>query len=306
MRLLQTEITPLINDLFYIDVRKQPFLSSPFHAQPSFHAHPELELVFIVEGCGKRIINNKVEPFEAGDMVFVGSYVPHIWLSAPAFYEAHSPLESKAIVTYLNPKLFGDAFKYIREYDSIREMINQASRGIRILGETRKVIAEQLIRLSTQTGFEKVEGLLRILHLISVSSETSYIVDNHVDQLETADSDRLITVIKYIKEHLHQHISLKEIAAVACMKKQSFCRYFKSRTKKSFSHYLEELRMEYAKKLLLEDRGGITDVAHACGYISTSHFCKVFKDYNGKTPYQYKISINKGLVLKPGTLYPSW
>jgi AraC-like DNA-binding protein len=295
MRLLQTEITPLINDLFYIDMRKQPFLSSPFHAQPSFHAHPELELVFIVEGYGKRIINNKVEPFEAGDMVFIGSYVPHIWLSDQTFYEENSPLECRAIVTYLNPKVFGDVFECIREFDTIREMIRQASKGIRILGETKKTIADKLIALSTKTGFEKVEGLLQILHLISISDEKSYIVNNDVEQLETADSDRLIAVIKYIKDHMHEHISLKEIASVACMKEQSFCRYFKSRTKKSFSRYLEELRMEYAKKLLIEDHGCISDIAYSCGYSSTSHFCKVFKDYNGKSPYQYKISINKGL-----------
>ena len=87
MRLLRTEITPLSNDLMRIDIRDQPFFWSPFHTQPTFHAHPELELTLIIEGFGKRVIGNTVEPFEAGDMVFVGSNVSHVWLSDQVFYK---------------------------------------------------------------------------------------------------------------------------------------------------------------------------------------------------------------------------
>lgn len=296
MRLLQTEITPLINDFMHVDMRSQPFLASPYHSQPSFHAHPELELVFVLEGFGKRIIGNKVEMFESGDMVFIGSYVPHIWLSDAAFYEENSNLQSKVIVTYFNPKMFQQFFESMKEFDSIREMIQQASKGIKILGETRNIIADKLMALSTKTGFEKVEGLLQIMHLISISEEKSFIVNSDVTTIEATDSDRLIEVIKFLKENLHEHISLKQIASVACMKEQSFCRYFKNRTKKSFSQYLEDLRMEHARKLLLEKDQSISDIAYACGYSSSSHFCKVFKDHNNQSPYQYKRSIRKGLV----------
>ena len=113
MKLLRTEITPLINDMMYVDRRHQPFLCTPFHTQPSFHSHPELELVFIVEGYGKRIIGNKVEPFESGDMVFIGSNVPHLWLSDPVFYEENSKLQSQVIVTYFNPKIFLQIFEWV-------------------------------------------------------------------------------------------------------------------------------------------------------------------------------------------------
>ncbi len=56
IKLLQKEITPLINEFLHIDVRNQSFLSSPFYTNTSFHAHSELELVFIFVGAGKRII----------------------------------------------------------------------------------------------------------------------------------------------------------------------------------------------------------------------------------------------------------
>ncbi len=296
MKLLTTEITPLINDFMYVDLRSQPFLASPYHSQPSFHAHPEMELVFVIEGFGKRIIGNKVEMFEPGDMVFMGSNVPHIWLSDVSFYEGNSGLQSKVIVTYFNANIIQQIFESIKEFSQIREMIKQSSKGIKILGKTRAQIAATLIDISNKTGFDKIQGLLKIMHLISTSEEKTFIANSDNIGIETADSDRLIDVIKYMKENLHEHISLKQVASIAYMKEQSFCRYFKNRTTKSFSQYLEELRIEHARKLLIEKDKKISDIAFACGFSSTSHFCKVFKDHNNQSPLQYRSYIRKGLA----------
>src|SRR5665647_2800913 len=101
MRITKTEITPFINNPLYIEFRDDPYLYSLNYAQPSFHEHPELQLTFILEGYGKRIIGNKVTRFEPGDMVFIGSNIPHIWLSDPIFYEKGSVLRSKVITVYI-------------------------------------------------------------------------------------------------------------------------------------------------------------------------------------------------------------
>ncbi len=293
MRLLRTEITPLINDLLHVDLRNQPFLWSPFHSQPSFHSHPELELVFIVEGYGKRIIGNKVEPFESGDMVFIGSNVPHLWLSDPAFYEENSTLQSKVIVTYFNPKIFLSIFDSIKEFQGIREMIQQSSKGIRIFGDTRNVIASKLMELSTQQGFEKVQGLLEVMNMISTSPEKSFIVNDEPDHYDDLYPDRLIDVIKFIKDNLHEQITLRQVADIACMTEQSFCRFFKKRIKKSFSQFLSDLRMAHARELLVQTDKPIGDIAYLCGYNSSSHFCRVFKEHAGESPFKYKSSIYK-------------
>jgi len=296
MRLLHTQITPLINDSLFVEYRSQPFLASPFHGQPCFHAHPELELVLVLEGYGKRIIGDKIEPFESGDMVFIGSNVPHIWLSDPAFYREDSSLQSKVIVTYFNPGIFQQMFDSVKEFEGIKEMIAQASKGIKIFGETKKIIAEKLQSLTSAKGFEKVEALLRIMHLISISLEKSFIVNNEVNEFGSQNSDRLINVINFIKNNLHEQISLKQVADIACMTEQSLCRYFKKRTKMSFSQYLLDLRMANARKILIELDKPISDIAYLCGYNSSSHFCKVFRDHTGQSPYQYKAGIKKEAV----------
>lgn len=292
MRLLQTQITPFVNNFLHIDVREQPFLYCPLHGQPSFHAHPELELVFILEGFGKRIIGNKVTHYESGDMVFIGSGVPHIWLSDPAYYKQDSTLRSKVIVTYINPKVFESMFIHIKELDGVKEMINQAAKGINIFGDTRTSIAEKLIALSSKTGFEKVDGLLQIMHLISVSTEKSFILnEDHVSA--PGLSDRMNDVIEYITSNLCEQITLKQVADVACLTVPSFCRFFKKRTKMTFFQYLTNVRMSQACKLLIEVDKSVSYIANMCGYISDSHFCKVFKDHMGQSPYQYKCGANQ-------------
>jgi len=294
MKLLKTEITPLINEPMRVEYREQPFLSSPYHTQPSFHSHPELELVFIVEGYGKRIIGNKVEPFESGDMVFIGSNVPHLWLSDPVFYEECSRLQSKVIVCYFNPKIFQQIFDSIKEFEGIREMIRQSSKGIRILGETRNLIAKKLIALSKIKGFEKIEGLFQIMHLISTSDEKEFIASDETDHYDDLYPDRIIDVIKFVKENLHEQITLRQVSDVACMTEQSFCRFFKKRTKKSFFNFLNNLRISQACQLLVQTDQQISEVAYLCGYGSSSHFGKVFKEHTGISPFQYKSSMRRG------------
>lgn len=288
MRLLRTEITPLINDPLYIDTREQPFLWSPFHTKPSFHAHPEMELVFIEQGYGKRIIGNKIEPFEAGDMVFIGSNVPHIWLSDPVFYESATTMKSKVIVTYFNPVIFAQLFDSLKEFYGIRQMIREASKGIRIYGETRNIIAKRLRSLALASGFEKVDGLLQIMHLISVSGEKRLILPQDLIKTADTDTDRLITAINFVKTNLDKPIYLQEVAELACMTESGFSRYFKQRMKKTFSAFLTELRMERAKELLIQDGRSVKEVAHLCGYDSLTHFYKLFKNYAGVSPAQYK------------------
>lgn len=151
--------------------------------------------------------------------------------------------------------------------------------------------------LSTKHGFKKVEGLLQIMHIISTSEEKYFIVNDDETEIQTTEADCLIDVLKFLKENIQEQISLEQVASIACMQKQSFCRFFKRRTKKTLSQYLEELRMEHAKKLLIERKEqSISEIAFACGYTTSSHFCKIFKDYNNQSPFQYKRNIRKGLI----------
>jgi AraC-like DNA-binding protein len=275
---------------------EHPYVSSLNNGQAFFHEHPELQLTFILEGFGKRIIGNEVARFEPLDMVFIGSHVPHIWLSDPVFYEKGSELLSRVITVYIDPKIFQQMFDSVKEMEGIKEMIRQASMGINIFGETRNIIAEKLIALCSKSGFEKLDGLLQIMNLISISKDKSLIIKRASRKPVGNHSDRLIEVLNYMKDNLQEQISLQQIAAVACMTESSFCRFFKNRVKKTFSEYLIDLRISHASKLLIELDKPIADIAQLCGFISHSHFCKVFRAHLGKSPNQYRYNFTAKAV----------
>ncbi|MEO7960565.1 MAG: AraC family transcriptional regulator [Ginsengibacter sp.] len=293
MKLLETHITPFINNFLHVESREQPFLYSPHHGEPSFHCHPELELTFVQEGFGKRIIGSKVTDYDAGDMVFIGSGVPHVYLSDPSYYKKDSKKVSKVIVVYINPKLFEPMLSNVNGLENIKEMINQSGRGINIHGQTKETIGEILTSLSSKTGFEKIEGVLHILHILSVSTEKTYVLNENVSNLHTV-TDRMNNIIDYIKKNLNEQITLEQVAGVACLTVPSFCRFFKKRTRMTFFQYLTKLRIAQACKLLIELDKSVSYIANMCGYNSDSHFCKVFKDHMGQSPYQYKASVNAG------------
>lgn len=86
-----------------------------------------------------------------------------------------------------------------------------------------------------------------------------------------------------------EDISMPEMANLCHMTPQSFCRFFKTRTKSTFVDFLNDIRISHARKLLMEsDEQTIAEVAYLCGYKNLSNFNKLFKNKTGVTPKEYK------------------
>jgi AraC-like DNA-binding protein len=88
--------------------------------------------------------------------------------------------------------------------------------------------------------------------------------------------------------HFREKIPLKTIASVANMNPSAFCRYFKTRTKRSFSQFLIELRLQQATTMLLDSTLTIDRISLECGFESPSYFYRTFKKYKGITPAAYQ------------------
>lgn len=285
MKLEQTKIASYINTTVSVLNREESFFQSPFHS------HPELELVYVKESFGKRIIGNSVMPFEAGDMVFLGSDLPHVWLNDEMYYEGISTLKAHAIVVYFSKDIFGPAFYELKETQKINELFFQAGKGISIIGKTNKQIAKKLEKLILKKDFEVIVGLFEILSILSESQDRVYI-NNEIYAAANKDSkkDRLSEVFQYINENFKKDILLIEIAAIANMTPTSFCRMFKVKTKKNFVEYLNEIRVSKACKFLLETDLSMSEIAYECGYKTASNFNKLFKKFIGMTPSEFKKS----------------
>ncbi|MGM8363459.1 AraC family transcriptional regulator [Flavobacterium sp. ARAG 55.4] len=286
MKLEKTKISSYLNSAISVLSREEAFFQAPFHS------HPELELVYVKESFGKRIIGNSVSNFEAGDMVFLGSDIPHVWLNDEIYYHNLNKLKAKSIVVYFNKDIFGPAFYELNEAKKINSLFEKAKKGLSVTGKTNQLIAQKLEQLVLKKDFEVIIGLFEILSVLSESADIEFInPESYFPANEPFKKDRLSEVYQYIKENYKKEISLDEVAQIASLTPTSFCRMFKSKTKKNFIEYLNEIRISNACKHLIESDMSVSEIAYECGYKTVSNFNKLFKKNTGNTPKEYKNKI---------------
>lgn len=87
-----------------------------------------------------------------------------------------------------------------------------------------------------------------------------------------------------------RQISLYDVASLVHMTTQSFCRYFRKHTGKTFIAFLNEIRIHEACRMLTETASeGISSVAYRCGFNSITNFNRIFRSIKGMTPSEYQV-----------------
>lgn len=98
--------------------------------------------------------------------------------------------------------------------------------------------------------------------------------------------------LNYIQEHLQdEDLSITSVSGHVYLNPVYFGRIFKNVMKMSFKRYVQNIRMEKAKELILEDKESITNICNAVGIPNPSYFSQVFKQYTGILPSEYKRSL---------------
>lgn len=263
------------------------------HFPNPLHYHKELELAYIISGYGMRYIGSSIQPFRKGDLVLVGEELTHVWMCDDAFYEPGTNLLTKAIVIKFHRHFAGYDFIKLPEAHPIVSVMNDASGGLRVRGETRKIIRNLMFDMLEQSPVEQIISLMNILNEIYKSDHISVL--SRFDQHKSSnpkEKDRMNRIIQHTMMHFKRTISLEEIANVANLSKSAFCRYFKNAVKKSYNEFIYDIRVEYACKLLLEKDMGIMQVCYESGFNNPSAFSQIFKRVTGISPNQYR-KLNK-------------
>ncbi len=256
------------------------------NTRPYWHYHPELELVYVKGGSGKRHIGSHLSYFNDGELVLIGSNLPH-----QGFTDRLSRNESETVVQML-PNFLGEHFFNIPEMKGIQHLFERSKRGIAFGKNDKETIGKKLEEIIHKDKFSQIILLLEILHDLSKSKDYQILNANGFTMVASAqDNDRLNRVLNYIKENFKDSISLNEICDLVSMTEPSFCRYFKKITAKTFTQFLNEYRLVHASKLLSEKQISITEVCYESGFSNYSHFVSQFKSFTGKSPSNYRKEI---------------
>lgn len=251
--------------------------------KPFWHHHPEIELVFVKSGSGRRHVGNHISQFSDGDLMLLGPNIPHYGLAEQLVGHRSE------IVIHMKPDFLGNRFFNIPEMKTIRLLLNTSISGLVFYGSTKTIVGNKLENLTELTGFEKLLGLLDILHILGASTEfKSLDTTGPTIVFKKADNDKINRIYEYVKDHFTDNISLKTISDEISMEIPSFCRYFKRVTGKTFTEFVNEFRINQAIKLLSETDSSIAAICYESGFNNSSHFNRLFKNTTGKTPMEYR------------------
>ncbi|NKI33455.1 AraC family transcriptional regulator [Croceivirga thetidis] len=249
----------------------------------TWHYHPEIELVYIKGGAGKRQIGSHVSYFRDGDLILIGSNLPHC-----GFMGKNSGIEGQTVI-HMKMDFLGNDFFEIPEMQNIQKLFEIAKGGISFGGMTKKKIGDKMEVMEYQSDFQRLLSILNVLNDLAQSEDYSVLnAEGFALPTEVKDNDRISIVFNYVKTNFTESISLEEIADLVSMTVPSFCRYFKKTTNKTFTQFVNEYRLVHASKLLAEQKMSITEVCFACGFNNFSHFNKSFKSFTGQNPSEYR------------------
>ena len=256
-----------------------------------WHFHEELELVYIKKSTGTKFIGDCIEQFSPGDLVLIGSCLPHLWLNDKEYFEKKD-LEAEAMVIHFHPCCFGDSFFSIPEMHKIYKMMEEAKVGIRLDGPNKKKIITLMEGLFVEDEFGKVISLLHILRLIVDEPQKAFLSSHSfINSYTRNPNTKLDKVYEYVLNNFREQINLNGIADLVHMNPSAFSRYFKQTTNKTFVQFLNEVRIGYSCKILINQGDkNISEIAFECGYRNLSNFNRQFKLITGKTPRDYLTS----------------
>ncbi|WP_057936307.1 AraC family transcriptional regulator [Algoriphagus resistens] len=272
--------------------------NTPLH-NDRLHFHPEIELIHFTKGEGLQFVGDSVRRFKGGNMVLIGSDLPHFWRfdqPSPTIEETNTNTE----VLHFKEDFWGEDFLNLPETRRIKSVLEKAKRGIEISGPIRKRVGKLLNKITKVEGSDRIIVLLEILSAISLCGEirmlSSLGYQKGQGDLDTGD-DRITAVLEYSYSNFTRKIELEEIAEVAYLCPNYFCRYFKSRTGKTYTEFLNELKIGHACRLLIENKACIKQIAYDSGFNNPASFYRFFKNYTGKSPLVYQTEYLNGRCL---------
>lgn len=276
------QIRPLPNRSYFLREQKSPFMTMPFHY------HPELELTLNVGNHGKRFIGNSVERLDDFDLVFIGTNLPHAFISDPDFKRSKEMEKSYSIVLQFNIKILGETLLALPEMGIIHKLLERSKRGMWIGGETKHLLAKKLRQLQCSKNVPSLVLLLELLNELANTDDYGLLSSQgFIKEYHAPDFHRLNVVYDYIVIHFREDIRLKDVAEVANLSETAFCRFLKQRTLKTFVQIVTEMRVSYACSLLKKDIYNVKTIAEEAGFKNLSNFNRKFKKITGYTPVAY-------------------
>lgn len=253
----------------------------------NWHIHPEYELVYIRNGNGKLRINSKTIPYKDGALLFLGPNIPH------ADFGNKELKDNFEVVIQFTRNFVDEKLTIFPEFRKLKKLIRTSHRGL--VFDT--IVKNELTQVFEEFGaINNTNQLIKLIVILEKLSNTNryeiILSEKNITSRKTADVNRLEVIFLFVNEHYKEEISIEKLAGQIGLTQNSFCRFFKKMTQKTFVHFVNEFRIGKATEILNENQIPISEAMYMCGFNDPSYFTKQFKKYQGTTPSNYILQEN--------------
>jgi AraC-like DNA-binding protein len=280
MKIVPFKIPKNTSEAFKVQVDDVP------HLYNHLHQHPEMQLTVIKQSHGTLIAGDYVGPFNAGDVFVIGPNQPHVFRNDKIYFKKKS--RAIAISIFFDETTIHPSFWLLPEMKPLQNFLRNSTGGYKIGGEKKRLIGEMMGKLTTADGINKLVLFLEILKQLAAKKNIESLSRQIIQRnIKTYDGKRLNKVLEFTFKEYHRTIKLQEVAAIANLSTEAFCKYFKTRTRKTYISFLNEIRINNACKLLTE-----ADIGYETGFSNLSNFNRIFKKIKKVSPSHYRNQIN--------------
>jgi AraC-like DNA-binding protein len=250
------------------------------------HRHHHVELTWIEDSAGLRIVGDSVQPFAPGDLVLLGPNLPHAWISA----RHKGRRRHVATVLQFAPEVL-DA-THLPELASTRALLESASRGLQVEEPARSAVTEALTRMRNSTGLSGLATLIEVLALL-VQHRSDLVplaskVMGAANSSKPEQDRRIARVIDWVHRHYARALTVEAAARLVHISPAAFSRFFSREVGKTFTQYINDVRCSEACIRLRSSDKPVALIAQECGFDTMSHFNRQFRARTGASPLAYR------------------
>ncbi len=253
--------------------------SRPLLSQ-AWHFHPEIEICYTRQSNGRRFVGNQISDYQENDLVMFGSNLPHGYTT---------DVYSNQVVIQMTSDFLGMEFINSPELRTIKILFSQAKHGLEFKGVSKKKAIKIIDKLLNKEGIHQLLYLLELLQVLAEAKNVNRICsEEYALDFNVAQFGRIKIVYDHIMDNFQKEVRIKEIAEKLNISEAAFYKFIKKHTKKTYTQIINEFRINYATKLLMNTDKTIAQICFECGYNNLSYFNRKFKKIMYKTPHAFR------------------
>jgi AraC-like DNA-binding protein len=247
-----------------------------------WHAHGPVELTFIRSGSGTRFIGSHIGSISPPELVLLGANLPHYWSGL-------RPSSGIAVQLSLSPS---STLAQLSEGKELAPLWDQSCRGLLFPRSTALSIGKRLDAMIHTSPLKRLATLLDIFGELAAQSGDATLLCDQVYALSPRGrhQEKVSHAIEILLADYENELSVDDIAHAVELPAVTLSRYFRRYTGRSLIEFLNEVRIDQARRLLIESDEPIGTIALAVGFGNLSHFNRQFRKKVGHSPREYRKS----------------